>query len=106
MQLNTLLSGNVSVAVGDIIPFTVIRDGGYAYWGTFEGQTGFMHCVELSRTKPIPPECHPRVGDVLKVQVFRLVTESQAELPADVTHGGEMEVHFAASVALLEPPPA
>jgi hypothetical protein len=38
----------------------------------------------------------------MKVKVFKIVTEPQSQLPADVTFGGSVTVDFAASVALLE----
>jgi protein involved in polysaccharide export with SLBB domain len=43
----------------------------------------------------------PKVGDQLRVKVFRVVSEPQQELPADVTFDGAINVDFVASVALL-----
>jgi hypothetical protein len=87
---------------GDTVGMLITRVEGYACWGTFEGLTGYMHCAEWSRTKPVPDDCIPKVGETLCVQVFRMVTEPQARLPLDVTFGGEMHVDFAASRALLQ----
>ena len=94
----------MGVATGDIITLSVTRVEGYACWGVFGGQTGFVHCTEWSRQKPVPVSRYPKVGVPLRVQVFRLVTEPQEQLPADVTFGGEVSVDFAASAALLDPP--
>jgi hypothetical protein len=90
----------MSVAIGDVINITVTKVSGYACWGTFEGQTGFVHCVEWSREKPVPESRTPRVGG--EVKVFKIVTEPQSQLPADVTFGGTVLVDFAASAALLD----
>jgi predicted RNA-binding protein with RPS1 domain len=92
----------MSVAVGDVITMTVTKVAGYACWGMFKGQTGFVHCVEWSREKPVPDSRVPCVGGQMKVKVFKIVTEPQSQLPADVTFGGSVTVDFAASVALLE----
>lgn len=94
---------NVPMQVGDTVGILITRVEGYACWGTFEGLSGFMHCVEWSRKKPVPAEYIPKVGDTIYAQVFRLVTEPQASLPLDVTFGGKMQVDFAVSRALLQP---
>jgi ribosomal protein S1 len=94
----------MSVAIGDNITMTVTKVAGYACWGIFEGQTGFVHCVEWSKEKPVPESRVPSVGDQIRVKVFRIVTEPQCNLPADVTFGGTVSVDFAASAALLDPP--
>lgn len=89
--------------IGDTFGMLIGRVEDYACWGTFDGLIGYVHCTEWSRTKPVPADCIPTVGDTIYVQVFRLVTEPQDELPQDVTFGGEMHVDFAASRALLDP---
>lgn len=90
----------MSVAIGDIITMTVTKVAGYACWGTFEGQTGFVHCVEWSLEKPIPKSRMPGVGSQMKVKVFKIVTEPQSQLPEDVTFDGKVSVDFTASAAL------
>jgi hypothetical protein len=92
----------MSVQVGDVVTLAVEKVAGYACWGSVGSQTGFVHCVDWSFEKPVPESKTPKVGDQLKVKVFRLVREPQAELPADVTFGGTITVHFAGSAALLE----
>jgi hypothetical protein len=94
----------MSITVGDIVSMTITKVEDYACWGSFHGQTGFVHCVEWSREKPVPPSRQPKIGDKLQAKVFRLVNEPQSQLPADVTFGGTIAVDFAASVALLDPP--
>lgn len=89
--------------IGDTVGMHITRVEAYACWGNSGGLSGYMHCAEWSRKKPVPPECIPKVGDTVYVQVFRLVTEPQEGLPLDVTCGGAMHVDFAASRALLQP---
>jgi hypothetical protein len=96
----------MSVAVGDVVTITVIDVAGYACWGVVDGQVGFVHCVEWSRERPIPEEAVPKVGDRLRVKVFRVVDVPQEQLPADVTFDGKFHVDFAGSVGLLQPQPA
>lgn len=96
----------MSVAVEDIVTLTITKVEGYACWGSFHGQTGYVHCVEWSRERPVPPSRHPKVGDLLKVKVFHVVNEPRGPLPQDVTFGGTIAVDFAASAALLDPPEA
>jgi ribosomal protein S1 len=93
----------MSVAIGDIIAMTVTKVSKYACWGTFKGQTGFVHCVDWSRKRPIPESNCPQVGKEMTVKVFKLVTEQQSQLPTDVTFDGTISVDFAASAAPLEP---
>jgi len=92
----------MSVKVGDIVTLVVEKVAGYACWGSVDCQTGFVHCVEWSLEKPVPDSKTPKVGDHLRVKVFRLVSEPQADLPADVTFGGTVTGDFVASAVLLE----
>jgi hypothetical protein len=96
----------MAVAVGDVVTLTVIEVVGYACWGITEGQVGFVHCYEWSWERPVPQADEPKVGDRLRVKVFRVVRESQEQLPLDVTFGGRIKVDFAASVKLLRSKPA
>ncbi len=95
----------MGVAVGDVVDMTVVEVQGYACWGEADGQIGFVHCVEWSRLRPIPDDATPKVGDKLRVKVFRVIDEPQEELPLDITLGGTFCVDFAASVNLLHPDP-
>jgi hypothetical protein len=95
----------VGVSVGDVIELTVTDVAAYACWGVFGRQVGFVHCYEWSWERPIPEADQPKVGDQLKVKVFRVVNEKQESLPLDVTFGGRIKVDFAASVTLLRPKP-
>jgi hypothetical protein len=92
----------MSVAIGDTVILTITKVVGYGCWGTFQGQTGFVHCVEWAREKPVPESRVPTVGDQLRVKVFRLVAGPQSQLPPDVTYGGTVSVDFGASAALVE----
>ncbi len=92
----------MSVKVGETVTLVVEKIAGYACWGSVGDQTGFVHCVDWSLEKPVPESKTPKIGDHLRVKVFRLVNGPQADLPADVTFGGTVTVHFAASAALVE----
>ena len=96
----------MGVAIGDEVTLTVTQVAGYACWGVFSGQTGFVHCIEWSWDRPIPDCDVPVVGESLRVRVFHLTNRPQNELPLDVTHDGEMQVDFgASSVRLTRPKP-
>ena len=86
--------------VGDIVHLQVTKVSGYACWGTAEGKTGFLHCVDWSAERPVPERCYPVVGENIKVRVFHLTREGQ--LPLDVSHGGEIHVDFACSCVLVD----
>ena len=90
------------VTEGEIIEMTVFKVAGYACWGTYEGQTGFMHVQEWSRKRPIPDHAQPQVGQQVKVKVFYLTERPYDQLPLDVTFGGSIPVDFGCSAALLE----
>lgn len=95
----------MGVVVGDIVELTITKVAGYSCWGTCGGQTGFVHCYEWSRDRPIADADIPIVGGTLMAKVFHLADRPLAELPLDVTFGGSIEVHFAASMSLLRPRP-
>jgi hypothetical protein len=92
----------MNIKIGDIVRLTVTKVSDYACWGAAGDQVGFVHCVDWSAAKPVPDSKLPKIGDQLRVKVFRLVTESQDALPADVTFGGTIIVHFAGSAAHTE----
>jgi len=90
------------VTVGQIIEMTVFKVAGYACWGTYEGQTGFMHLFEWSKERPIPEQAEPKVDQQVRVKVFHLTDQPYEKLPSDVTYGGTIKVDFGCSAALLE----
>jgi ribosomal protein S1 len=103
---STLWRVAMGVAVGDVVELTVVEVDGYACWGEAGGQTGFVHCSEWSRERPIPADAVPKVGDSLRVKVFRVIDDPREQLPLDMTDCGKFRVDFAASVILLQPDPA
>jgi len=91
----------MSIAVGDIVDAAVIRVEKYACWVRTGKKTGFSHCVDWSVEKPVPDNS-PKMGEMIRLRVFKIVTEAQSELPLEVTYGGTISVDFAGTQALVD----
>lgn len=87
--------------MSEVVEIKIIEDGGYAFWGTYKKNIVFIHITELSRTRPIPQESIPKVGQVIKAKIFKEIKPDEP-VPLDVSQNGKYEVRYAASPALLE----
>jgi hypothetical protein len=68
---------------------------------TSSGEVCVVHCLEWSEKRPIPEEECPKAGDILQVNVMRVVNRPQSELPPDATFGGRFRIDFVGSVRHL-----
>jgi hypothetical protein len=89
--------------VGDIVTMTIIKETGYAVWGEAGGKIGFIHCFEFANERPIPDECIPRVGDVVRARVIHVPDSPVTSEPLDVTCGGTITVDFGATMIDVAP---
>jgi hypothetical protein len=92
----------MSISVGDVVDFEVFKMALYACWGKSDGKTGFSHYVDWSVEKPVPLSLIPKVGEVIKLRVFKIVTEPQEDLPLDVTHGRTIRIDFAGARSIVD----
>ena len=86
----------MAVAIGDIVPLTVLRVEAYGLWGIYDGHTGSVHVSDFTDDWPIDEDRIPQVGDTVSVRVFCVAPRTEVEYA-----WGKLVCDFAASLVLF-----